>query len=265
MYGLTPERMAELFAAGQLIILAAARPLGLSMVFTPFVWGKLNSGVLRIAFSLALALPVMAPLWLVAKPTMEALPAPFVILILKEMLIGVLMGVILSLPFEAVAMAGGIIDIYRGSSSPMPGPSGEMTPFAQVFIVITLWLFAALGGYWIITELIYTSYSWWPLLNTIPALTSDGLKGLFEFLTRLVKLAIIIAGPMLALMGAVDLVFAVAAKIGKSLNVTYLSMGVKALVAVIALPPFAMVLVRVMTGEIKGLAALEPILRATIQ
>lgn len=265
MLGLTQDRIAELYAAGQMLMLAAGRPLGFTLLFTAFAWGRLNSGILRIAFALAIALPVMAPLWLTSRAAMEALPHPFVILMLKELFIGLVIGFLLSLPFEAMGTAGSIVDNYRGSGVPLQTPSGEATPFGQVFLVVTLWMFAALDGFFIVVDVLYSTYGIWPLLETIPSLTTDGLSAFFLFLTRLLKLAAIVAGPMLILLAAVDLVFAVSAKIGKQINVTFLAMGVKALVAALALPPFALVLVRIVQGEVKALAAFEPLIRAAIR
>jgi type III secretion protein T len=265
MLGLTPERITELYAAGQMLLLAAARPMGFTLLFTAFAWGHLNSGILRIAFAIAIALPVMAPLWLTSHTTMEMLPQPFVVLILKELLIGIIIGFLLSLPFEAMGAAGSIVDNYRGSGVPLMTPGGEATPFGQVFIVVTLWMFASLDGFFIVVDVIYATYGIWPMTEPIPRLTTDGLMAFFHFLTRLLKLAAIVAGPMLVLLAVVDLVFAISAKIGKQINVTFLSMGVKALVAVIALPPFALVLVRIVQGEVKALAAFEPLLRAAIR
>lgn len=265
MLGLTPDRIAELYAAGQVIILAAGRPLGLTLLFTAFAWGRLNSGILRIAFALAIALPVMAPLWLTSRGVMENLPQPFVLLLLKELFIGLVIGFLISLPFEAMGTAGGIVDNYRGSGVPLQTPSGEATPFGQVFLVVSLWVFASLDGFFLIVDLLYSTYGIWPMLDPMPRLTTDGLTAFFQFLTRLLKLAVIIAGPMLILLAAVDLVFAVSAKIGKQINVTFLAMGVKALVAALALPPFALVLLRIAQGEMKALSAFEPMIRAAIR
>ena len=265
MLGLTPERIAELYAAGQMIMLAAARPMGFSLLFTAFAWGKLNSGILRTAFALAVALPVMAPLWIVSRQTMEALPQPFALLIVKELFVGIIIGFLLSLPFEAMSTAGGIVDNYRGSGVPLQTPGGEATPFGQVFLVVALWMFAALDGFFFIVDVIYSTYGIWPMTEPLPRLTTDGLMAFLQFLSRLLKLAVVVAGPLLILLAAVDLVFAVSAKIGKQINVTYLAMGVKALVAALALPPFALVLVRVVQGEVKGLMAMEPMIRSAFQ
>jgi type III secretion protein T len=265
MLGLTPDRIAELYAAGQMLMLAAARPLGFTLIFTAFAWGRLNSGILRIAFSLAIALPVMAPLWVASRSTMDVLAQPFIILLLKEMLLGLIIGFLLSLPFEAMGAAGSIVDSYRQGSTPLSTPGGEVTPFGQVFVVVALWMFAALDGFFIVVDVIYATYGIWPLTEPIPRLTSDGLAAFFHFLTRLLKLAAIVAGPMLVLLAVIDLVFAVSAKIGKQINVTFLAMEVKAVVAALALPPFALVLVRILQGEVKALAAFEPLLRAAIR
>lgn len=265
MGGLTADRIQDLYSVGQLVILAAARPLGFALIFTAFAWGHLNSGLLRIAFGLVLALPVMAPLWLVAKPTLGDLPGPVILFIAKDLFLGAVIGFLASLPFEALGVAGAIVDNYRGSGSPLSRPTGEATPHGQVFVVIGLWLFASLDGFWLVTDVIFTSYDMWPMLELLPLLTTDGLSAFLAFLGRLGRFALMIAGPLLILMMSVDLIFAVAGKLGKQLNVTYLTISVKNLVAVISLPFVAMVIVRVVSGEIHALSALDVMIRAAIR
>jgi type III secretion protein T len=265
MGGLTPDRIAELYASGELVILAAARPLGFAILFTAFAWGHLNSGLLRIAFALVLALPVMAPLWVVSRSTLEGLPAPFVLLLIKEIFIGLIIGFLASLPFEALAMGGAIVDHVRGTGTPLPNPAGDATPFGQVFVVVALWLFGSLGGFWIVTDVIYASYQPWPMLQPLPVLSIDGISALLHFLNRLGRLALVVAGPLVILMLAVDLIFGVAGKLGKQLDVLHLAVSVKSLVALVCLPVTAMVLVRVITGEIKGLGALDTLIAAALR
>lgn len=265
MGGLTVDRIAELYAAAQLLMLAAARPLGFSLIFSAFVFAHMSSGLLRIGFGLVLALPVMAPLWVVARPTLEALPHPFMVLLVKDLFIGFLIGFLASLPFEALGMGGAIVDNVRGSGSPLSLPSGEQTPFGQVFFVVGLWMFAALGGFWIVTDLIYASYAAWPMLQTLPMLTTDGLPAYFAFLSRLFHFALLVAAPLVVLMLAVDLIFAIASKLGKQIDTTFLTVSVKNLVAVLALPLLAMVLVRVVSGEVQSIALLQTMLEAALR
>lgn len=262
---LPPEKIAELYAAGELLILAAGRPLGFALTFTAFVWGRINSGLLRIAFGLAVALPVMAPLWTVAQPTVAALPAPFTLLVVKELFFGALIGFLASLPFEAMGMAGAIIDNVRGSGAPLSSPGGEITPFGQAFVATSLWLFASLGGFWMTTDILYSSYGGWPLLATMPDLTTDGLSAFTHFLARLGRLALLVAAPLMALLLAIDFIFTVAARLGKRVDVTFLVLSVKSLVALICLPFFAMTIVRVATGEIQALPALSTLLAAALR
>lgn len=265
MYGLTVERIQDVYSVYTLMTLCIARPLAFALIFTAFAWGKLNSGLLRLVFSMVISLPVLMPLFVVAHDVVEAMPAPLPVMMVKELFIGFMLGFLLSLPFEALGIAGGVIDNYRGSSTSIPGANGELTPFSQILVVVALWLFAALDGFFIVTDMLYATYGFWPLTEMIPPLSPAGLSAIFAFLNKLVFMSLVIAGPMLLLMGGVDLVFAIAGKIGKQLNVTFLSVAVKSIIVVLVLPPFSLVLVRVISGEITGLAALESMMRAAIQ
>ena len=265
MGGLTLDRIQDLYSVGQLLMLSAARPLGFALVFTAFSWGHLNAGLLRIGFAIVLALPVMSPFWLNARDVVLTLPVPFLVLLVKELFLGILIGFLASVPFEALSAAGGIVDNYRGTGTPIPGGAGEITPFAQVFVVTCLWLFAALGGFWLVTDLLYASLGPWPLLDPIPPLTTEGAGAFITFLTRLLRFALVIAGPLVVLMLAVDIIFGVAGKIGKQLNVTFLAMSVKGLIALLALPFSAMVIVRVVSGEVQALTLIDKMLQAVIR
>lgn len=265
MYGLSLDRINDIYSIYKLASLGIARPLAFAMIFTAFAWGKLNSGLLRLAFSVVIAFPVILPLFTVAHDTVQELPAPLAVLIAKEIFIGFMLGFLVSLPFEALGVAGGIIDNYRGSTTSIQGANGELTPFSQILMIVALWIFASLDGFFIVVDLIYATYGFWPLTDVLPQITPRGLSAVFEFLNQLVLMSLIIAGPMLALMGAVDFIFAIAGKIGKQLNVTFLAVSVKSIIVVLVLPPFSLVYVRVISGEIVGLPALEKMMRAAIQ
>jgi type III secretion protein T len=265
MYGLTVERIHDVYSIYTLMTLCIARPLAFALIFTAFAWGQLNSGLLRLVFSMVISLPVLTSLWVVAHQTVETMPAPLPVMMIKELFIGFMLGFLLSLPFEALAVAGGVIDNYRGSNTSIPGANGELTPFSQILMVVALWLFASLDGFFIVVDMLYATYGFWPLTEMIPPLTPAGLTAVFSFLSKLLLMSLIIAGPMLLLMGAVDFVFAIAGKIGKQLNVTFLSVSVKSIIVVLVLPPFSLVLVRVISGEIVGLPSIEAMMRAAIQ
>jgi type III secretion protein T len=189
------EFIGQLYLSAQMLVIAAARSLGFAVFFTPFVWSHMNSGLLRIAFGVALALPVMHPIWGEAPQMVQKLPAPVVIIVAKEIFIGMLLGLAASLPFEAIGAAGSFVDSQRNASTPIPSPAGELTPIGQIFMVAGLWLFATLGGFWMIVDAIFQSYRVWPPLALMPPLTMDGAMAIPALLSRLIMTAIVFSAP----------------------------------------------------------------------
>jgi type III secretion protein T len=255
----------QLYLTAEMMMILAARPLGFALVFTAFAWAHLNSGLLRIAFGLVLALPAIHPILGEAPAMVKALPMPAFVMIGKELFIGILLGLIASLPFEALGGAGGIVDSMRGTSTPIGSPVGEVTPFGQLFMIIGLWLFASLGGFWLVVDVIFESYRLWPPLAVLPRLTLEGAAVVPGLVARFILLALTFAGPLLIVMLATDVILGIAAKVGKRVDVTFLAMSIKTLIAVLLLPVVSFGLVRAFTGEIASLRQLNAILEATLR
>src|SRR5690349_14857126 len=140
---LSPAVLDGLYSKLTLLGLAMSRPIGVTLMCSIFAWAHLNSGLLRAGFAAALALPFMQPLWVGSQPFLAGLEGPFLIYVAKEMFIGLLLGFFLSLPFETLVAAGAVIDSYRGAGAGGSSPSGEITAYGQLFVIMGLWLFAA--------------------------------------------------------------------------------------------------------------------------
>ncbi|MEM6667366.1 MAG: flagellar biosynthetic protein FliR, partial [Pseudomonadota bacterium] len=185
----------------QLFVLSTSRAFGVTLLFLAFAWGRLSSGVLRMSFAIALAFPIAVPFYGNAEVVLERLEAPFIIIVIKEMFLGALLGFLASIPFALVLSAGNIIDSYRGAFIGTPDPAGApTTPYAQLFMIVALWIFAALGGFWIMTDVIYGTYAVWPLFTLLPELTGAGLSALVGLFRSMVVGALVVAGPILFLM-----------------------------------------------------------------
>lgn len=254
---LTALNLDPLYAAGQLFLLASARPLGLTVTFTVFAWAHVNSGLLRIALAAALALPVMAPIAAAPVTVLDALPAPYVVLLGKELALGSAIGFLAALPFEAAVIAGGAVDAYRGGGPGQPGPAGELTPFGQLFVVIALFLFAVTGGFWWIADALYASYGLFPLTALGPGLPPDGVARLVSALGGMLSLAVVLAGPLILLMFLSDLGFLVAAKLARQVNTSLVAFSAKNLLALVVLPLYAMVVIRVLGDEMARFATFD--------
>jgi type III secretion protein T len=243
------------------LVLATALPFGLSLLFAVFAWAHLNSGVLRMVFAIAVALPVFVPLAGPLSTGVEpSLPFPYVIVLLKELGIGALLGWAGSVPFAIAASSGHIMDGYRGGTSGDSDPTGgQITPFAKLCAVIILSLFAKLGGFWIIVDAIYTSYSIWPIFDPTPIATTFQPRHLLEVLETLVRSALVIAGPIITIMMATDIAFLFSTKFGKQINVSQLAFSVKNTVALMLLPIYSTVLIGVYSTQLGSLRQLAQV------
>lgn len=217
-------------------VLAIARPYGFTLIFYAFAWGKVNAGIIRMGFAMAIAMPSIDSI--PPNSSVHDLEWPYMALLLKEMLLGFILGIFASIPLASSVAAGGIIDIYRGAMTGSPDPAGgEMPPVANLLAVISLWVFAALGGFYVVAQLIYASYEIWPAVEPLPRMiASSGV--LLEFVGKIVLAALVLAGPMLAVLFFSDVIHLISTKFGKQINVSHLAFSSKNLLMIIILPVY---------------------------
>jgi type III secretion protein T len=238
------------------VALAVARPFGFTILFIAFYWGHVANGVIRMAFALTLALPALGLGG--DMPDLSDLPAPILVLIVKEMAIGALLGLVASAPLAIAVGAGGIINVYRGDSMGPPDPSGgQSTAITDLMAVASLWVFANVGGFWTSAAIIYSSYAVWPVTASLPPL-DPGLDAVLGLLEHIVAGSLLLAAPLLLIMFVSDIAFLVSSKFGKNINVTFLSVSAKALVVAIALPFFMFVALRAFRSQYEWLDTVVP-------
>ncbi len=237
------------------MLLASARPMGFTIFFAAFARAQLSSGVLRMTFALALAMPVAAT----AGTGMPAGPLdhPFAILAGKELMIGGIIGLLATVPIAIAGAAGTIIDGYRASFIGLPEPAGgTITEFAQFFQATAIWLFAIAGGFWIVADTIYASYSIWPLHTLTPVISDAGAELIMGLGGKIMLAGIALGGPLMAILFASDLIFLISSKLAKRINVIFLLFSAKSQLALFFLPVFVVILVqsvRTHLGELDGL------------
>ena len=245
------------------IALAVARPFGMTLIFYAFAWGHLNSGILRMAFAFAIAAPSVGSG--VPLEPVESLETAFTVLLVKELFLGLVLGLICSVPLAVATAAGGIIDIYRGAMAGGPDPAGgEMASSSTVLVVLSLWLFAAAGGFFLIAQVIYASYTIWPATAPVPSFTGD-LSVLYRLGAGIIKSALVLSGPLVAVMFFSDVAHLISAKFGKQINVSQLAFTSKNIIFVALLPIYLLFAFQVLGGAQKetmtGLRLMEGLFR----
>lgn len=177
---------------------------------------------LRLVFALALTL-VMAPL-LPATPALSFFTDASLMLLLRELLIGLTLGFALQLVFEAVALGGELLSYSMGLSfaqmnDPLRGTSSPvLSRFLQALAVLT---FLSLGGHLALVQWLHASYSL-QAISEAP-LSTALLTPLLQEGSQLFVGALRVALPGICALLLVNLAFGVMNRAAPALNM--LSVG----------------------------------------
>lgn len=236
-------------------ILSTLRMLGLSFSFVVFGWGLGSGNLMRINISVVLSMPVMI---LYYDPITDMLQEKhgleIVLLAAKEFALGFGLGLLASSPFRAFQHAGGIIDTFRGESdSGIQGPDqNPLQTLSMFYLVIAFVTFFSLGGLWQLVQVLYGTFGIWPIIEEAPFLYEGSAKLALDALSHALRLAFIIAAPMLILLLMVEVILMGASKLGKRFHLYELSFLLRNLVTILTLPLMAIMIMRVAEDRIVG-------------
>ena len=225
--------------------LTMARGLGLVLVFPVFTRLGLT-GLLRAGVVLSLSLPLL-PAVVGQVEAAEALgPGRIAALVVKEALLGVVLGLAFGLPFWSVEAAGEVLDFYRGASMAYlidPGGTDQASLFGTTFSLVMMVIFFLIGGFYVVIDGLYESYSFWPVLDLAPSVGAASFSFFLDLLGNILQLGLVFAGPPLIAMFLGELALALVNRFAPNLNVFDLSLSVKNLILLLILPVYAVFLV----------------------
>jgi len=181
------------------VLLAMARPFGFTLLFAIFAWTQVGKGMLRMVFAIGITLPLLAN----GVPSSEIVfEMNFMALMLKELLIGAVLGFASSVPL-AIAIAG-----------PSFVPGGDV---------------------------------------------------LLEILEHIFLNAVVLAGPLLVIMFLSDIIHLIGAKFGKNIDVGHLTFSTKNLIAMMILPLFLVMSIRLFKDNLGFLATVPDLVQGIIR
>lgn len=176
--------------------------------------------------------------------------AGFVFLtMIKEGVIGALIGWLAGLFFHAVAMVGQIVDSQRGASSAtMTDPSsGEQTTImGSLFSQLSITLFFTGGGFFLFLGGVYETYRVWPIQNFRPHFDPAFVMFFLEKIDDCLALAVLLASPILIPLFLSELGLGLINRFAPQLNVFFLSMPIKSAVGMAVLIFYLRFLMRFM-------------------
>lgn len=212
-------------------------------------------GVLRVgvAFSFAiLVIPLLEPEVINTTRTSTAI---FFIL-LKEMILGLLIGFIVSLPLWALDITGVYVDNQRGASiastiNPLTGH--DSSPLGELFTQAGIVLLLISGGMLMILKIIYDSYLLWPVFTLMPTFTDQMPIVLLDLMDRLMRLAGLFSAPVIFAMFLAEVALGLVSRFVPQLQVFFLAMPIKSGIAMFVFAIYTATLMNYVGAELSAL------------
>jgi type III secretion protein T len=246
--------------------IAAARALGLVIV-TPAFTRLGMTGLLRSSVAAVIALPLI-PSILEALAAVQFSSAILAGLVIKEMLIGAVVGIAFGIPFWAAEAAGDLVDLQRGSTAAQlldPLALAESNITATLLTVTLVALFFMTGGFSLLLTGLYDSYGLWPATSFAPVLGTDSVAPLLRVLDRIMQISILMVAPIVIGLLIADIALGFLSRMTPQFHVFDLSLAVKNLLFTFLMAVYMVFLMPVMLSQIGALNDAFDLLRRLVE
>ncbi|HFC92157.1 MAG TPA: EscT/YscT/HrcT family type III secretion system export apparatus protein [Leucothrix mucor] len=216
--------------------LTIPRILG-AIVVMPFLSSNTLPGLVRNGVVMVLSV-VAIPMTMEQVKDLPLEALPLIIIVIKESILGFMMGFMFSIPFWAVSAAGYFIDMQRGTMSAEQFAAvitDQTSPLGNVLALMAVTLLFASGGFLLLYEVLLLSYQTWPIDSYFPKFNMDSVVVILHQLDLLMYTAALIAGPIVAVMYLIEVGAALVARQVPQLNVFLLTMPIKSGVGMLIL------------------------------
>jgi type III secretion protein T len=237
------------------------------MILVPAFCFKYLKGPLRYAVVAVVSL-IPAPAISRALSTLNDDWLSIIGLLLKESVLGTLLGLLLYAPFWMFASVGALLDSQRGALSggqinPALGP--DATPMGELFQETLIMLVILTGGLSLITQVIWDSYQVWPPTAWLPGMTVDGLNLFLEQLNQTLQHMMLYAAPFIGLLLLIEAALAIIGLYAQQLNVSILAMPAKSMAGIAFLLIYMPTLLELGNGQLTHLLDLKTLLSQLVQ
>lgn len=183
----------------------------------PVLGGSFAPAKIKLLLAMALTL-VIAPV-LPPSPPLELLSMNGVVTLAREILIGLAIGFVVQLVFDAIALGGQVISMTMGLGFAVfiDRANGVNIPvLGQFFMMLGMLIFLSLDGHLAVIELLAESFRLLPL--TASGLSKNALGGLLEWSGQVFVIAAKIALPAVTAILITNLSFGVMSRAAPTLN-----------------------------------------------
>jgi type III secretion protein T len=246
--------------------IAVSRALGM-ILLTPAFTRLGLTGMIRSAVAVAISLPVIAPVFETLSVNGQPTSFDLAGLVIKEMVVGALIGLAFGIPFWAAEVAGDLVDLQRGSTMAQlldPLAAGETSITATLLSVCLIALFFMSGGFLFLLDGFYRSYELWPAASFAPALEPGAFAAILSVLDRIMQIGLVIIAPVVIAILIADIMLAFLSRMAPQLHVFDLSLSVKNLLFSFLMVLYLAFLLPLLLDQLAGLGSTFETLRALV-
>ena len=218
-------------------ILLATPRISLVLALLPFLSEQTVPPIIRRGIGMTLILMVFP----VVHETVQASdPAWSVVigLLVKEAFIGLLLGFLAAIPFWLAVSMGSLIDMQRGAFS-----GAQFSPFVRdqtsllglFFSIFFAIIFMTEGGFLMLIDGIFQSYSVWPVMSFIPELETQAYHYFVTRFSELLRWTLVLSAPLVIASFLIDLTMGLLNRFVPQLPVFFLSLPIKSATALFIL------------------------------
>lgn len=202
------------------------------VAIAPFLGSRLPGGV-KIGLSVSITLILLPSILLTTKNPIT-INSFFLELALKELLIGLMIATLATVPFYIAESAGILIDHMRGSSSIMamdPLMQTQVSPLGILYNWILIVIFFEINGPFIFIDAVMQSYSVVPADGFFnPAffsLDQPFWKLVMSLMTKILTSAIQLSAPSLVGILMADIFLGIANRLAPQVQIAFLGISIK--------------------------------------
>ncbi|GAB3067256.1 flagellar biosynthetic protein FliR [Virgibacillus ainsalahensis] len=191
----------------------------------------------KIGFSFFLAFII----FYTVDATVFTIDEMYIFLIVKEVLVGLLIGLIAFIIISAVQVAGGFIDFQMGFAiaNVMDPQTGAQSPLTgQYFYIFALLFLLSVNGHHLLIDGIVNSYNYIPISRFIPFESESIADFIIDAFGNMFLIAFQISIPIVGCLFLVDVALGIIARTVPQLNVFVVGLPLKILVSFAAILVF---------------------------
>ena len=221
-----------------LLFLFLARFLPI-IALSPFFGARILPHPVKLTFAISMFV-IFLPQLLTVTTTPLGFNPYALVLITKEIFIGLILGMIISMPFNIAQNVGIIIDHQRGGASLMvndPTIQNQSSPLGTLFNMVLIFLFFLIEGPFIFLNAIISSYDIIPPDKFINPhffeKSSDFWNMLIRLFNKFMILSMQLCSPALLAILMTDVFLGIANRLAPQVQITFLGMPLKSLLALV--------------------------------